>query len=100
MRNIPETGIKCDFRNGCASTSVIQQIPGAKEDPLSVDVFSDRATRGGKKFVNVSLRAMEFLCERVCAQLGIIDVAIDMIKHHRQQDRPASPFRWSFFQNA
>jgi hypothetical protein len=48
MRNIPETGIKCDFRNGCTPVGVIQQIPGADNDPLPVDMFSDGATRGGK----------------------------------------------------
>jgi len=100
MRNIPETGIKCDFCNGCALMSVIQQIPGTNKDPQSVDVFSDRATRGGKKFVHVSLRAVEFQRECVRVQLGVIDVAIDMIKHHRQQDRPANPLRCSFLQNA
>src|ERR1700733_16095195 len=100
MRNIPETGIKCDFCNSCALMSVIQQIPGTTQDPPSVDVFSDRATRGGKQLVYISLRAMEFQRESVRAQLGFIDVAIDIIKHHRQQDRPARPFQRSFFQNA
>jgi hypothetical protein len=87
MRNIPETGIKCDFSNGCPSMGVIQQIPGTNKDPLSVDVFSDRTTRGGKQLVHISLRAMEF--QRQCgrAQIGVIHVAIDMVKHHRQQDR-------------
>jgi hypothetical protein len=83
MRNIPETGIKCDFRNGCVSMSVIQQIPRTKKDPPSVDMFSDRATRGGKQLVHISLRAMEFQRERGRAELRVIQVAIDIVKHHR-----------------
>jgi hypothetical protein len=69
---------------------VIQQIPGTNKDPLSVDVFSDRTTRGGKQLVHISLRAMEF--QRQCgrAQLGVIRVAIDMVKHiDSKTDRPA-----------
>ena len=100
IRDIPKTGIECDFRNGCASMRVIQQIPGANKNPPSVDVLSDRATRGRKQLVHISLRAVEFQGERGRTQFRVIRVAIDIVKHHRQQDRLTSPLRRSFFQDA
>jgi hypothetical protein len=46
------------------------------------------------------LRAMEFQRQRGRAQLGVIHVSLNIVKHHRQQDRQTSPFGRSFFQNA
>jgi hypothetical protein len=60
MRNIPKTGTKCDFSDGHTLMSMIQQTPGADKNPLSVDVFPDRATRGGKQLVHISRRAVKF----------------------------------------
>src|SRR5260370_12426948 len=84
MRNIPKARSERDFGDRPVSR-IAEQIAGADENPLVVDVLANRPTSPGKQFVYVALRAMKLSRERRGTQAGAIAVTIDVIQHHRQQ---------------
>jgi hypothetical protein len=59
MRNIPKARGERDFSDRPVS-GIAEQIAGADENPLVVDVLANRATCLGKQLVHVALRAMKF----------------------------------------
>src|ERR1700730_2098442 len=84
MRNIPKARSERDFGDRPVS-GIAEQIAGADENPLVVDVLANRAACLGKQLVHVTLRAMKSSRERRGAQAGVVAVTIDVIQHHRQK---------------
>src|SRR5258708_3741174 len=84
MRNIPKARSERDFGDRPVS-GIAEQIAGAGENPLVVDVLANRAAWFRKQLVHVALRALKFSRERRGAQAGVVTVTIDVIQHHRQK---------------
>src|ERR1700738_3873686 len=84
MRNIPKAPSERDF-GARPVPGIAQQITGADENPLVVDVLANRPTCLGKQLVHVALRTMKFSRVRRGAQTGVVAVTIEVIQHHRQQ---------------
>src|ERR1700736_559019 len=90
MRNVPKARAERNVRNRPVSV-VVEQITGAAQNPLAVDVLPNRATRLGKQFVHVAFRAMKFSREYCRGKIRIVAVAVDVIQHHRQQHGSIHP---------
>src|SRR6202043_1806304 len=85
MRDIAETGGKSDFGDGLVTRVAIEQIARARNNPLLVDVLAHRAVGCRKQAVHIAFGAAESRSQCCCAELRIVAVTIDMVKHHRQQ---------------
>ena len=94
MRNIPKTRSERDFCDRPVSGSA-EQIAGADENLLVVEVLANRAACLGKQLVHVALRAMKLSRERRGTQAGVIAVTVDVIQHYRQQHGCIHPLKWA-----
>ena len=91
MRDIAEACSKRDFGNGLVSRIVIKKFARARGNPLLVDMFAYRAVGCRKQAVHIAFGAAESRSECCRAELRIVAVTIDMVKHHRQQHGDMHP---------
>src|ERR1700732_2317958 len=85
MRDVAETRGKGDFGDGFVTRVAIEQIARARNNPLLVDVLAHRAAGCRKQAVHIAFGAAESRSQCSRAELRVVAVMIDMVKHHRQQ---------------
>ena len=85
MRDVAETGGKGDFGNSLAIRVAIEQIARTRNNPLLVDVLANRAAGCRKQAVYIAFGTAKSRSQCCRAELRIVTVTIDMVKHHRQQ---------------
>ena len=85
MRDVAEAGGKGDFGDCLVTRVTTEQIARARNNPLLIDVLAHRAVGCRKQAVHIAFGTTEPRSERCRAELRIVTVTIDMVKHHRQQ---------------